>query len=84
MPEVDDAPVVGWVISRLEVVQHALRLCQHKVPFLPLEGLPKGHALPAAVLPHSLLQISSLQLSYKVLADVSASIGATAALCALC
>lgn len=65
MPEVDDATVVGRVISRLEVVQHALGLCQHKVPLLPLEGLPQGHALPAAVLPYSLLQVPSLQLSYK-------------------
>ena len=65
-PEVDNTAVVGRVISRLEVVQHALGLCQHKVPLLPLEGLPQGHTLPAAVLPYSLLQIPSLEFSYKV------------------
>ena len=65
LPEVDDAPVVGRVISRLEVVQHALGLCQHKVPLLPLEGLSQRDILPTAVLPYSLLQIPSLQLPYK-------------------
>ncbi len=55
VPEVDNSPVVGWVISRLEVVQHAFGLCQHKVPLLPLERLPQGDALPATVLAHPLL-----------------------------
>lgn len=65
MPEVDDASVVGWVICGLEVVQHALGLCQHKVPLLPLEGLSQGHTLPAAVLAYSLLQVTSLQFPYR-------------------
>ena len=51
---VDEALVVGRVVGRLEVVQLALGLRQHKVALLPLPGLRQ--ALASALLPDALFQ----------------------------
>ena len=62
-PQVDDSSVVGRVVSRFEVVQHALGLSQHKVALLPLESVSKGNILSPTVLSYSLFQVTCLQLA---------------------
>lgn len=53
--DVNYATVIGWVISRLEVVQHALCVGEHKPALLPLPAL--WQILPPAVLTDALLQV---------------------------
>ena len=53
--DVNYATVIGWVISRLEVVQHALGVGKHKPALLPLPAL--WQVLPPAVLTNALLQV---------------------------